>query len=269
MKGYFLPDYNIALQFTNKTGSLQMINTFMLFFNYNNIKYEEASILYDSPNSFDEKTQFYIFTRNPIDRFITTYNWFINSSDSVDIVLNLKNKYNITDIESYINNYTSIMYEINDTHYQPQIFEILQFNKNKFKIDLNSIKNDLSKRFLNNYTFLNIERISTFLENFTDVYQYSHGNIVDLMLSQTDYKNQLILDLIPEFVSMNIELKKHFNFLYIAIKSILDKKHHKNSSRPLLDTDLVNFIIHKLPILKIEAELYGYFYQNVSYNKNI
>jgi hypothetical protein len=63
MKGYFLPDYNIVLQFTNKTGSLQMINTFMLFFNYNNIKYEEASTLYNSPNPFDEKTQFYIFTR--------------------------------------------------------------------------------------------------------------------------------------------------------------------------------------------------------------
>ena len=150
------------------------------------------------------------------------------------------------------------MYEIDNTHYQPQIFEILQFNKNNFKIDLNSIKNDLSNRFKTNYAFLNIERISTFLENFTDVYQYSHGNVVDLMLPQTDYKYQLILDLIPEFVSMDIELKKHFNFLYIAIKSILDKKHHKYSSRPLLDTDVVNLIINKLPIIKIEAALYGY-----------
>ena len=140
MKGYFLSDYNIALQFTNKTGSLQMINTFMLFFNYNNIKYEAINTLYNSPNQFDEKTQFYIFTRNPIDRFITTYNWFMYYSDSVDVAVSLKKKYNITDIESYINNYTNIMYEIDNTHYQPQIFEILQFNENNFNIDLNSTK---------------------------------------------------------------------------------------------------------------------------------
>ena len=150
------------------------------------------------------------------------------------------------------------MYEIDNTHYQPQIFEILQFNKNNFNIDLNSIKNNLSKRFSDNYTFLNIETISTYLENFIDIYQYSHGNVVNLMLPQNDYKYQLILDLIPEFVSMDIELKKHFNFLYMAIKSILDKKHHKNSSRPLLDTDIINLVIKKLPIIKIEAELYGY-----------
>jgi hypothetical protein len=180
------------------------------------------------------------------------------SSDSVDGVLNLKQKYNITDIESYINNYTKIMYEIDNTHYQPQIFEILQFNKNNVKIDLNSIKNDLSKRFSDNYAFLNIEKISIFLENFTDIYQYSHGNIVDLMLPQTHYKYQLILDLIPEFVSMDIELKKHFNFLYLAIKSILDKGHHHTNSRIELDTPKLRAIIEKIPIIKIETQLYGY-----------
>lgn len=258
MKGYFLPDYNIALQFTNKTGSLQMLNSFMLFFNYNNIKYETASTFYNTTNPFNDDTQFYIFTRNPIDRFVTTYNWFMYYSDSVDVVVSLKNKYKITDIEAYINNYTNIMCEINNTHYQPQLFEILEFNENNFNIDLNTIKESLFKRFKTNYTFLNIERISTFLENFTNIYEYSHGNIVDLMLPKTDYKYQLILDLIPEFVSMDIELKKHFNFLYMAIKSILDKKHHKNSSRPLLDTDIINLVIKKLPIIKIEAALYGY-----------
>jgi hypothetical protein len=258
MKGYFLPDYNIALQFTNKTGSLQMINTFMLFFNYNNIKYEEATILYNSPNPFDEKTQFYIFTRNPIDRFITTYNWFMNSIDGPENVLNLKKKYNIPDIESYINNYTKIMYEIDDTHYQPQIFEILAVEPNKFNFDSKSIKDSLFKRYNTNYTFLNIERISIFLENFTAMYQYSHGNVVDLMFPQTDYKYQLILDLIPEFVSMDIESKKHFNFLYLAIKSILDKGHHHTNSRIELDTPKLRAIIGKIPIIKIETQLYGY-----------
>ena len=258
MKGYFLPDYNITLQFTNKTGSLQMLNSFMLFFNYNNIKYEDASKFYDTTNPFNDDTHFYIFTRNPIDRFFTTYNWFMDSSDSVELVVNLKNKYNITDIESFILNYHKIMYEVDNTHYQPQTFEILQFDKNNFTIDLNTIKESLFNRFKTNYTFLNIEMISTFLENFTNIYEYSHGNIVDLMLPKTDYKYQLILDLIPEFVSMDIELKKQFNFLYMAIKSILDKKHHKNSSRPLLDTDMINLIIEKIPIIKIEAILFGY-----------
>jgi hypothetical protein len=258
MKGYFLPDYNIALQFTNKTGSLQMINTFMLFFNYNNIKYEEATILYNSPNPFDEKTQFYIFTRNPIDRFITTYNWFMNSIDGPENVLNLKKKYNIPDIESYINNYTKIMYEIDDTHYQPQIFEILAFERNKFNFDSKSIKDSLFKGYNTNYTFLNMEMISTFLENFTNTYQYSHGNLLDLSLPKTDYECKLILDLIPEFVSMDIESKKHFNFLYLAIKSILDKGHHHTNSRIELDTPKLRAIIGKIPIIKIETQLYGY-----------
>jgi hypothetical protein len=256
MKGCFLPDYNIALQFTNKTGSLQMINTFMLFFNYYNIKYEGLDTSF---NIFDENTKFYIFTRNPINRFITTYNWFMHSSDRVDGVLNLKQKYNITDMESYINNYNNIMYEIDNTHYQPQIFEILQFNENNFNIDLKSIKDSLFKKYNTNYTFLNIEMISTFLKNFTDTYQYSHGNLLDLSLPKTDYECKLILDLIPEFVSMDIESKKHFNFLYLAIKSILDKTHHHTNSRIELDTPKLRSIIGKIPIIKIEAELYGYF----------
>ena len=255
MKGYFLPDYNIALQVTNKTGSLQMINTFILFFNYNNIKYQELNISF---NIFDEKTQFYIFTRNPIDRFITTYNWFMTSIDGPDVVLNLKKKYNISDIESYINNYTKIMYEINDTHYQPQIFEILEFNQNNFNIDLNTIKESLFKRFKTNYTFLNMEMISTFLENFSNTYQHSNGNALDKLLPETDYKYTLILDLIPEFVSMDIELKKHFNFLYMAIKSMLDKNHHNSNTRIELDSPKLRSIIGKIPIIRTELLLYGY-----------
>lgn len=258
MKAYFLPDYNIVLQFTNKTGSLQMLNSFMLFFNYNNIKYEAASTLYNTHNEFNEKTQFYIFTRNPIDRFVTTYNWFMYSSDSVDVAVSLKHKYKITDIESYINNYTNIMCEINNTHYQPQIFEILQFNENNFNIDLNTIKESLFKRFKTNYTFLNMEMISTFLENFSNTYQYSHGNILDVSLPKTNYESKLILDLIPEFVSMDIESKKHFNFLCMAIKSILDKKHHNSNTRIELDTPKLRSIIGKIPIIRTELLLYGY-----------
>jgi hypothetical protein len=255
MKGYFLPDYNIALQVTNKTGSLQMINTFILFFNYHNIKYQELDISF---NIFDEKTQFYIFTRNPIDRFITTYNWFMTSINGPDVVLNLKKKYNIPDIESYINNYDKIMYEIDDTHYQPQIFEILAFEPNNFNFDSKSIKDSLFKRYNTNYTFLNMEMISTFLEKFSNTYQHSNGNELDKLLPETEYKSTLILDLIPEFASMDIELKKHFNFLYIAIKSILDKNHHNSTIRIELDTTKLRSIIGKIPILKIEAALYGY-----------
>jgi hypothetical protein len=255
MKGCFLPDYNIALQFTNKTGSLQMINTFMLFFKYYNIKYEGLDTSF---NIFDENTKFYIFTRNPVNRFITTYNWFMHSSDRVDGVLNLKQKYNITDMESYISNYNNIMYEIDDSHYQPQIFEILAFEPNNFNFDSKSIKDSLFKRYNTNYTFLNMEMISTFLENFSNTYQYSHGNLLDLSLPKTDYECKLILDLIPEFVSMDIESKKHFNFLYLAIKSILDKGHHHTNSRIELDTPKLRAIIGKIPIIKIETQLYGY-----------
>jgi hypothetical protein len=182
----------------------------------------------------------------------------MNSINGPEIVLNLKKKYNIPDIESYINNYTKIMYEIDDTHYQPQIFEILAFEPNKFNFDSKSIKDSLFKRYNTNYTFLNMEMISTFLKNFTDTYQYSHGNLLDLSLPKPHYECKLILDLIPEFVSMDIESKKHFNFLYLAIKSILDKGHHHTNSRIELDTPKLRAIIGKIPIIKIETQLYGY-----------
>jgi hypothetical protein len=161
------------------------------------------------------------------------------------------------------------MYEIDDTHYQPQIFEILAFEPNNFNFDSKSIKDSLFKRYNTNYTFLNMEMISTFLEKFSNTYQHSNANALDKLLPKTEHKYTLILDLIPEFVSMDIELKKHFNFLYMAIKSMLDKNHHNSNSRIELDTPSLRTIIKKIPIITIECMLYGYNVPKVSYNKNI
>jgi len=251
MKGIYLKDYNIALQFTNKSGSLVMLNTIILFCKYNNIPFEYLNI---KINYKSLKTKFYIFTRNPLNRFITSYNWFINSDNAN--VYEIKTKYNIDSIEKFIEYYSNIMLEINDSHYIPQILDILEYEKQAFKLTSYNIKNKLKDKF-HNYQFVKMETIGQYDTNFKMSYQYVNGvqDTTDTKLFEHDYSNTFILNLFKEFDSIEYNTKTHFNLLYNSIKTILDIRHHKSNNRLELLDKVANV---KFNIFDIENVLYGY-----------
>jgi hypothetical protein len=244
MKGIYIPKYDITLQFVNKSGSLVMLNTIIQFCKYNNIEYRFATKL--------DNKKVYIFTRKPIDRFITSYNWFMDSSDDNYSTNKIKSKYNINNITDFIAHYETIMYEIKDTHYQPQLFELLNYNDRKFNI--NNIKDITTKLNLRykSYIFLKIENIGDIISEFANTYHYMHG---EQSFIEHDYSDMLILNKIDEFKTLSYDAKIHFNLLYLAMKKILDLKHHKIDNRLILIDKVANV---KFDIFDIENVLYGY-----------
>ena len=240
MKGIYIPQYDITLQFTNKSGSLVMLNSIIQFCKYNDIEYRFAT------NSDNRKV--YVFTRNPIDRFITSYNWFMDSSENNANVKQIKVNHKIFTINDFISKYETIMYDIKDTHYQPQSFELLNYNETTF--DINDIPN-----MINGYTFIKVEDVGDKINAFVNAYHYVHGeqSFVDY-----DYSELLVLNLIDEFSTLRYHTKVHFNLLYLSMKTILDSKHHKINNRIKLKTEDIVADIGKLPIFQLEIGLFGY-----------
>jgi hypothetical protein len=250
MKGIYIPQYNIAFQFTNKSGSLVMLNTFILFCNFYNITFEHLNRVIDYKKL---KVKFYIFTRNPIDRFITSYNWFMDSSKNNVNVNQMKIKYRIDNIDDFIANYGTIMCEIKDTHYEPQLFDVLKYDDKKFNIDIIDINNKLINQYYK-YEFIKMESISILNTCFMDKYYYIHGPESNDIIPP-DYSKCQILNIISEFNTISYNQKIHFNLLYIAMKSILDIRHHKINDRVILLNKVKNI---NLNIFNIENTLFGY-----------
>lgn len=254
MKGIYLKDTNVAMQFTNKSGSLLLLNTFIQFCKLYNISYTHSSILNGTENDFNKDTKFYIFTRNPIDRFLTSYNWFKNESDSNNNVNLLKRKYSINNVTDFIKHYDTIMYQVEDTHYQPQLFQILEYNTYPFTLTFPIINEKLKNRF-NQYQFIKVEDLTDKIATFADTYYYVHG---EQKYVDYDYSGLLILDLISEFSELSYEQKIQFNLIYLAMKAILDAKHHKIEERLKIKTKTIIENINSIPIFKLEILLYDY-----------
>ena len=76
MKGFYCKDLNKAFVTTNKSGSLLILNS---FFEFCKIKKLKCVMLADCYDSIKDTAEFNIFVRNPIDRFITTFYWFLKN----------------------------------------------------------------------------------------------------------------------------------------------------------------------------------------------
>jgi hypothetical protein len=154
-------DLSIIIPF--KSGHTLLYSTFIHLFKHLNVEIE----LEDDPNKILNNV--YIFVRNPIDRFFSSYFWIENilKHEEDDIIKHIK-KTNIYDIESYINKYDIFLKGCDDFHFIPQSSQILRNNKIYKEEIINSqtnLKLLYDSKLGPNYKIFKIEDIDKSIQN--------------------------------------------------------------------------------------------------------
>jgi hypothetical protein len=239
MKKFYIPEYKTGFVTINKSGSLQIINTFKLFLDLKGIKY-----ITDEPIGPDANV--FILVRNPIDRFITSYNWFMVNENYNSV----RTKYNITDIHMFLTHYKNIVTDINyDTHIAPQYFSLIDSLESDNKYILKQIKDRYKK-----YQFIHIEDVgdihNTFLSSYNLINNFTES------VNATEWKCILDLFNLPD---ISYKDKILFEMLYSFVKTHLDvNEHHKNSAKKHTDIASLKNDIMSYSYLNKELELYNY-----------
>lgn len=212
-------DLSIIIPFKN--GHTLLYSTFINLLNHLKIDFE---IDYVNKSS-DVLNNVYIFVRNPIDRFFSSYYWMQNMIDSdkkfkseIEEIFNLTK---INNIGSYIENYENFINNIDDFHFLPQSTEILSFGEYLVKQEIidstHNLKNLYETKFLKKYHVFKIEDIDIMV-------QKSITSIIDNESRYDDFSYK------HEYEFLNFFPKEsHFLFctFYSYFKSAYDIRHHK------------------------------------------
>lgn len=246
MKIFHVPDFNTTVLSPNKSGSLQIINMFKYYLDLKGIKFNLD--WHVKPGS-----KLYILVRNPIDRFLTSYNWFM-VTESLSFV---RKKLKIENLYDFITKYELILSNINyDNHIAPQSYSFHNIDV-RFDTSKEQLKKLIDEKYEGvDYEFIHMEDIDSthdeFMKNTTIIHDLSHTEI------EINEKN-CIMNHFPTMI-MTAQEKLKFEMVYHFIRDLLkEKAHHKNSRENI--TNIVDYVslILEFELLKNELELFGYY----------
>jgi hypothetical protein len=221
-------DLSIIIPFKN--GHTLLYTTFVHLFNHLNIEFElEGDVNKILGNS-------YIFVRNPIDRFFSSYFYMEYISQfgvgtHPDSVRCLVESTNIHNVNTFIRNYNMFISVCDDTHFIPQSSQILYNNEKSFirneiingEIDIKLL---YKNKFGKNYKIFKIEDID-------EVIKENTLNLMSKNIGFTDRFNSMAFNTFKfEFEFLN-DFSRDTNFLfttfYFYFKSLYQTSgHHKN-----------------------------------------
>jgi hypothetical protein len=226
MYGIFLPDFSMGFIFTHKSGSRLFSNALISFFEL--MEYKYALMGHGDVSDYitkGRKAKFYIFTRNPYDRFLSSFNWantaLIEQKNYQFVEYFEKNSLN--KIDNFVKLYAELCENFPDPHYIPQTYGILNRKYDNNILDGNfNFRKHFDKTFYN-YKIINIEDIESLIEN-------------DILVSSRclDERTKIYklftktIDLFDDFSEMDHNVRRKFNFSYVYVKKMLDINHHLN-----------------------------------------
>jgi len=221
-------DLSIIIPFKN--GHTLLYTTFVHLFKHLNIELKtEGDVNKILGNS-------YIFVRNPIDRFFSSYFYMeyiseFGTSLHSKRVKGLVETSNIRDVNTYIKDYNMFVSKCNDTHFLPQSSQILfnsqkSFIKNEIingEIDINLL---YENKFGKNYKIFKIEDIDKIIKKNT-------LNLISKDIGFSDRLNSLGFNVSKfDFLSdFSGETNFLFSTFYFYFKNLYQMStHHKNVS---------------------------------------
>ena len=210
----------------------------------------------------------HIFVRNPINRFFSSYYWLgymaeIGEDVYKNNLITLLKKTNVSDIDSYINQYRNFLIECDDFHYIPQSCQILYSEDKIYKNELIDIQTDIKllydKNFGLNYKIFKIEDINKNIEeNRTSLIKKNigfNGSYEPIAFNTNKFS---FLEDYPNEISFL------FSTFYEYFKNIYIKtNHHKNIDY----TDKINLHQFKTvcSLTENERTFFGYDLKEIDY----
>jgi hypothetical protein len=251
MKGFYIEELNKSFVTTNKSGSLLILNSFFEFCKHKKMK---CIMLDDCYDNIKNSAEFNIFVRNPIDRCITTFYWFLKKHEESNEIFgnkSIEELFTINNFNYFIENYFDIIKKTKyDFHITPQKFHILETHKDDIILD-QKITDLIIKEKYPNY---NIIRIEEFEEEMSKVILDAHNSFLwDIRDMENEYLNNLDIK-VPVIKDMVLDDIKLLYSCFLLSQKYLNTRHH-NKQFLKLNRETQN-IVYKL--FNDEIELYGY-----------
>lgn len=210
-----------------KNGHTLLYTTFIHLFKHLNIEVKFEN----EPNKVLSNS--YIFVRNPIDRFFSSYFWLeymskIGDEGYRDGIINCMELTRVSNIDSYIRNYSNFINKCNDFHYIPQSSQILYNDKKILKEEIIDTQFDLKSlyeyKFGLNYNIFKIEEINKNIKKNT-------SSLIDKNIGFDDKSNSIgfNMDKFSFLEDFSSEVSFLFTTFYSYFKNIYESTtHHKN-----------------------------------------
>ena len=229
MKILNIKDKDLSIIIPYKNGHTLLYTTFTHLFKHLNIEFEmEGDVSKFLGNS-------YIFVRNPIDRFFSSY-FFMEFVSKLGTgifskrVKHLVNYSKIYNINGFIKDYDNFINMCDDTHFIPQSSQILYINGEVLlkkeiinsEIDINLL---YENKFEKNYKIFKIEDIDKIIQENT-------LNLISKDIGFSDNFNSIAFDVDNKFDFLS-DFPNEINFLfstfYFYFKNLYKmSSHHKN-----------------------------------------
>jgi hypothetical protein len=243
-----VPKYDLTYMIPYKSGQNVLGVSIQYFLMLNNIEFQYSEHLIDKTN------EYYIFTRHPIERFFSCYNWFIKQCLNNNDLNKIKNQFKIENVDDFFMSYKELIKICRDYHYLPQFSFFFNTREN---LDINEFNINIYEKFQNNFTNYKLFKI----EDLKKEIDYN-----DFILKTEDYKVDYRTNKIKKFVNDGYKfnfLKEtneniNFNFLtiYKYFSNYFNITHHllKNDENEMSKNNFrkLNTLFSK------ECELYGY-----------
>ena len=189
-----VPKYETTFLIPFKSGNRLLYSTLIELLELNKINYK---LSYDT-NEFEKDCQ--LFVRNPIERFFSSYNWFLRMDDAHDLsgkrewtVNEKKNFEKIAEVfheceinspSTFISNYIQFINSTDDFHYLPQTsFFITKSDDKGVRANVNfNFRKEYDKFFTGNYRINRIEEIDELIDVNNQILRLSKFNV--------DFKNK-------------------------------------------------------------------------------
>jgi hypothetical protein len=257
-----VPEYNTSFIAPHKSGNTILYSTLVDIFKLNSIEY----------NFLNDKLEkdCFLFVRNPVDRFFSSYNWYVKlkglgdlnmltnlSNDDLELTkasLEVFENLEIDSLSKFIEKYELFINNSIDTHFLPQtsfFFKTLSNNEMIGNLNFN-FRIEYDRRFENhNYKFFRMEDINDIINFNKNLSIYSDLKKFGV-LGQTDYKSFYFLKDFPKTVS-NLFMVFHTYF-----KDSLSEYHHSKNPNYYYEEITLNEYLAVCEIFKKECLFFGY-----------
>lgn len=255
-------NYNISFIVPKKSGNKLIYSSLMHLFKIYGIDYTISS----DTGTYEKNC--YLFVRNPVDRFFSSYDWFLRLCNSTTTLtphdesiktntIEIFNHFEIKTLLDYINNYVKFINTCQDFHYLPQSsFFITKTVDNGVRTNLNlNYRKSYDNAFPDNYKIFRIEEIDEQIEKNIEnlkLLKYGDNFLLNKTISDYGIKKFSFLNFLPENMSAK------FMIIYRFFQSYYAVSHHSEDKNYYFNQISINDYISVCDMFKKESIFLGY-----------
>lgn len=264
-----IPEYKLSLIVPHKSGNTILYSTLVDILETNSIEFINTS------NNDELEENCFLFIRNPIDRFFSSYNWYTRlktlldsdrlktlTTDQLSIMnesLKIFDDLEIDSLPKFIEKYKIFINNSNDTHFLPQSSFFLKRNADKgMRSNLNvNIRKEYDARFENrNYKFFRVEDIGDTIKLNKSLLM--EGGIKNFGLNKKDNVNKIELKKFPFLKDFPKNANHLFMVFYTYFNDFLSENHHSKTPNYYHNDITINEYIKVCEMFKKECIFFGY-----------